>query len=67
MGFEEPWGEGIYINEILIVCDPSVFKLNSDIKFINVSIILNSGDIIKICCETFEYEEYRENDGKRTI
>jgi hypothetical protein len=55
MSFEEPWGEGIYINEIVIL-ENNINSI-SNTSLIKVSITLNSGDIINISCKTMEYKK----------
>ncbi|MCG8538611.1 MAG: hypothetical protein MJA82_01565 [Clostridia bacterium] len=49
----EPWGAGMYVNEVKY----KRFKeVNSEICF-EVTIILNSGDVLKIASEQIEYNE----------
>jgi hypothetical protein len=55
MNFEEIWGEGIYINEIVIL--ENSLDSSSNTNSIKVSITLNSGDIINICCKTMEFKK----------
>jgi hypothetical protein len=52
---EEPWGEGIYVNDILITRNIPALSPTSNADIISVIITLNSGDTIKIRSETLEY------------
>jgi len=52
VNIDEKWGPGIYIYEITIANEIS--EKNNKGQFFNFTILLNSGDEIRLICESFE-------------
>ncbi len=54
ISIEEPWGEGIYIADIL--CKKAINKSENLFDFV---VLVNSGDRIAISCTAFEVKQYQ--------
>jgi len=52
LNIDEEWGPGIYVYEITANIND-----NNEGQFLNISILLNSGDVIRIICESIEIEQ----------